>query len=59
INEFSEMMNTPTSYKTADVTQKIIGPTITELKKRGWEIKYETKKTGRKITHITFSWRKP
>ncbi|WP_419634417.1 replication initiation protein [Thiolapillus sp.] len=59
INEFSEMMNTPTSYKTADVTQKIIGPTITELKKRGWEIKYKTEKTGRKITHITFSWRKP
>ena len=53
------MMNTPTSYKTADVTQKIIGPTIIELEKRGWEIKYETEKTGRKITHITFIWRKP
>ena len=59
INEFSEMMDTPTSYKTADVTQKIIGPTITELGKRGWTIKYETEKTGRKITHITFIWRKP
>ena len=59
INEFNEMMDTPTSYKTGDVTQKIIEPTITELEKRGWEIKYETEKTGRKITHITFIWRKP
>ncbi|WP_419608870.1 replication initiation protein [Thiolapillus sp.] len=59
INEFNEMMDTPTSYKTGDVTQKIIEPTITELEKRGWEIKYETEKTGRKITHITFTWRKP
>lgn len=59
INEFNEMMDTPTSYKTGDVTQKIIEPTITELEKRDWEIKYETEKTGRKITHITFTWRKP
>ena len=59
INEFNEMMDTPTSYKTGDVTQKIIEPTITELEKRGWEIKYETEKTGRKITHITFTWHKP
>ncbi|WP_419627911.1 hypothetical protein, partial [Thiolapillus sp.] len=27
--------------------------------KRNWRIKYETEKTGRKITHITFVWRKP
>ncbi|WP_419628891.1 hypothetical protein [Thiolapillus sp.] len=38
---------------------RIIKPAITELEKRNWRIKYETEKTGRKITHITFSWRKP
>ncbi|WP_419601462.1 hypothetical protein, partial [Thiolapillus sp.] len=26
---------------------------------RGWTINYEKTKTGREITHITFSWRKP
>ena len=59
INKFNEMMDTPTSYKTGDVTQKIIEPTIKELKKRNWLIDYETEKTGRKITHITFTWYKP
>ncbi|WP_419609526.1 replication initiation protein [Thiolapillus sp.] len=59
INEFCEMMDTPNSYKTADITQKIIEPAIKELEKRKWTIKYEKEKSGRKITHIIFSWRKP
>ena len=59
INKFNEMMETPTSYKTGDVTKKIIEPAITELEKRGWTITYEKEKTGREITHITFIWSKP
>ncbi|WP_419612717.1 hypothetical protein [Thiolapillus sp.] len=34
-------------------------PAIEELEKRNWKIKFETEKTSRKISHITFSWRKP
>ncbi len=59
LKDFSEMIETPPSHKNADVLQKIIEPAITELEKRGWTINYEKTKTGREITHITFSWRKP
>lgn len=59
IDKFNEMMETPTSYKTGDITQKIIEPAIKELEKRKWEINYKKEKSGRKITHIIFSWRKP
>ncbi len=59
LKDFSEMIETPPSHKNADVLQKIIEPAITELEKRGWTINYEKIKTGREITHITFSWRKP
>ncbi|WP_419593342.1 replication initiation protein [Thiolapillus sp.] len=59
IDKFNEMMETPTSYKTGDITQKIVEPAINELEKRGWTISYEKEKTGRKISHITFTWRKP
>ena len=59
IKDYKEMMETPPSHKNADVLQKIIEPAITELEKRGWTINYEKIKTGREITHITFSWRKP
>ncbi len=59
LKDFSEMIETPPSHKNADVLQKIIEPAITELEKRGWTINYEKTKTGRAITHITFTWRKP
>ncbi|WP_419625227.1 replication initiation protein, partial [Thiolapillus sp.] len=59
LKDFSEMIETPPSHKNADVLQKIIEPAITELEKRGWRINYEKIKTGREITHITFSWHKP
>uniref|UniRef100_UPI003AF8C73C replication initiation protein n=1 Tax=Thiolapillus sp. TaxID=2017437 RepID=UPI003AF8C73C len=59
IDKFNEMMETPTSYKTGDITKKIIDPAITELEKRDWTISYEKEKTGRKISHLTFLWRKP
>ena len=59
IEKFNEMMETPTSYKTGDVTKKIIEQAITELEKRKWTINYEKEKRGREITHIIFSWRKP
>ncbi|WP_419612711.1 replication initiation protein [Thiolapillus sp.] len=59
IDKFNEMMETPTSYKTGDITKKIIDPAINELEKRGWTINYEKEKTGRKISHLTFLWHKP
>ncbi|WP_419639499.1 replication initiation protein [Thiolapillus sp.] len=59
LKDFSEMIETPPSHKNADVLQKIIEPAITELEKRGWTINYEKTKTGREITHITFTWHKP
>ncbi|WP_419653449.1 replication initiation protein [Thiolapillus sp.] len=52
-------METAKSYKTADILQKTIEPAIKELETRGWTISYEKEKTGRKISHITFIWRKP
>ena len=59
IKDYKEMMETPPSHKNADTIKRIIEPTIAELEKRGWTIKYEKTKTGREITHVTFSWRKP
>lgn len=59
LNNFSEMMEVPPSHKNADILQKIIEPAIKELEKRNWTINYEKEKTGRKISHITFIWRKP
>ncbi|WP_419587507.1 replication initiation protein, partial [Thiolapillus sp.] len=59
IKDYKEMMETPPSHKNADTIKRIIEPTIAELEKKGWTINYEKTKTGRKITHITFSWRKP
>ena len=59
IEKFREMMETPTSHKNGDITKKIIEPAIKELETRGWTISYEKEKTGRKISHITFIWRKP
>ena len=59
IEEIKEMLEIPTSYKTGGTIGKIIKPAITELKTRNWKINYETEKTGRKISHLTFSWRKP
>ncbi|WP_419637600.1 replication initiation protein [Thiolapillus sp.] len=59
IKNIQEMLEIPTSYETGGTIARIIKPAITELEKRNWRIKYETEKTGRKITHITFSWRKP
>ncbi|WP_419619351.1 replication initiation protein [Thiolapillus sp.] len=59
IKDYKEMMETPPSHKNADTIKRIIEPTIAELEKKGWTINYEKTKTGREITHITFSWRKP
>ncbi len=59
VEKIKEMLEIPTSYETGGTIARIIKPAITELEKRNWRIKYETEKTGRKITHITFTWRKP
>ncbi len=59
IEDFRTMTETAKSYKTADILQKTIEPAISELEKRGWKINYEKEKTGRKISHLTFIWRKP
>ena len=59
IEEIKEMLEIPTSYKTGGTTAKIINPAIKELEKKGWKIHYEKEKTGRKISHLTFTWRKP
>lgn len=59
INEIQEMLEIPDSYKTGGTTARIINPAIKELEKKGWKITYETEKTGRKISHLTFIWRKP
>ena len=59
IDEIQEMLEIPNSYKTGGTTNRVINPAITELKKKGWKIHYEKKKTGRKISHLTFSWHKP
>ncbi len=59
IKNIKEMLEIPTSYETGGTIAKIIKPAINELEKRSWTIKFETEKTGRKISHITFIWRKP
>ena len=59
IEEIKEMLEIPKSYKTGGTTSRVIKPAIKELEKRGWTINYEKTKTGRAITHITFTWRKP
>ena len=59
IKDYQEMMETPPSHKNADTIKRIIEPAIAELEKRGWTITYEKEKTGRKISHLTFIWRKP
>ena len=59
IKEIKEMLEIPNSYETGGTIARIIKPAIKELEKRNWKIKFETEKTSRKISHITFSWRKP
>ena len=59
IEEIKEMLEIPTSYETGGTIARVIKPAIEELEKRNWKIKFETEKTSRKISHITFSWRKP
>ena len=59
IKEIKEMLEIPTSYETGGTIARVIKPAIEELEKRNWKIKLETEKTSRKISHITFSWRKP
>ena len=59
IKEIKEMLEIPNSYETGGTIARIIKPAIEELEKRNWKIKFETEKTSRKISHITFSWRKP
>ena len=59
IEEIKEMLEIPTSYETGGTIARVIKPAIEELEKRNWKIKLETEKTSRKISHITFSWRKP
>ena len=59
IKEIKEMLEIPNSYETGGTIARIIKPAIDELEKRNWKIKFKTEKTGRKISHITFLWRKP
>ena len=59
IKEIKEMLEIPTSYETGGTISRVIKPAIKELEKKGWTIKFETEKTGRKISHLTFLWRKP
>ena len=59
IKEIKEMLEIPKSYKTGGTISRVIKPAIKELETRGWTINYEKEKTGRKISHLTFLWRKP
>ena len=59
IEEIREMLEIPKSYETGGTISRVIKPAIKELKKKGWTIKFEREKRGRKISHLTFLWRKP
>ncbi len=59
ITELKTMLEIPKSYETGGTIARIIKPSIEELEKQKWKIKFETEKTSRKISHITFIWRKP
>ncbi|WP_419631544.1 replication initiation protein, partial [Thiolapillus sp.] len=59
ITELKTMLEIPKSYETGGTIARIIKPSIKELEKQKWKIKFETEKTSRKISHITFIWRKP
>ncbi|SKA06982.1 Initiator Replication protein [Cetobacterium ceti] len=58
IEEFKELLGIPESYKMSVIDSRVIKPIITELPQYFKNLKLEKIKTGRKISHLKFTWEK-
>lgn len=57
LEKLRELMEVPESYRWINIRQRVLLPTMKELKARGIELTYTPKKTGRRITSIVLGWR--
>lgn len=59
LEQLKHMLEIPKSYKSNDIKKRVIEPAVKELsQKDGWIITWEPRKTGRKVTAISFEWKR-
>lgn len=56
IEEFREVLNIPIKYRISEIDKFVLKPIIIELPQYFNNLKVEKIKTGRKVTHLKFSW---
>lgn len=56
VDRLREMLEVPESYRWVNIRQRVLQPTIRELKRRGIELTITPIKTGKRITSIRLDW---
>lgn len=56
LEEFKELLGVPESYSTADFNRRVLTPIAEELPQYFYNLRLDKIKTGRRVTHLKFSW---
>jgi plasmid replication initiation protein len=57
LEELKDILGTPPSYDTTNFNKFVLKPVLKELPQYFKDLKLEKKKTGRKVTHLKFTWK--